>query len=74
MCRCKEREREVEELEQQLQAERMSKEEDQSCPEDEVQEQRDDESKDLQGMVDEEGRRSANAELQVKRINLFVIT
>ncbi|XP_030603532.1 centrosomal protein of 55 kDa-like isoform X2 [Archocentrus centrarchus] len=65
---CKEREREVEELEQQLKAERMSRrstQEDQSCPEDEEQEQTD-ENIDLQGMLDEEGRRSANAELQIK--------
>ncbi|XP_013131018.1 centrosomal protein of 55 kDa isoform X7 [Oreochromis niloticus] len=62
---CKEREREVEELEQQLQAERLSRstQEVQNCPEDEEQQQRD-ESKVLQGVLDDEKRRSENAELQ----------
>ncbi|XP_030603528.1 centrosomal protein of 55 kDa-like isoform X1 [Archocentrus centrarchus] len=72
---CKEREREVEELEQQLKAERMSRrstQEDQSCPEDEEQEQTD-ENIDLQGMLDEEGRRSANAELQVNLFQRFML-
>uniref|UniRef100_I3KQ62 Centrosomal protein of 55 kDa n=1 Tax=Oreochromis niloticus TaxID=8128 RepID=I3KQ62_ORENI len=64
---CKEREREVEELEQQLQAERLSRstQEVQNCPEDEEQQQRD-ESKVLQGVLDDEKRRSENAELQIQ--------
>ncbi|XP_039477590.1 centrosomal protein of 55 kDa-like isoform X6 [Oreochromis aureus] len=61
----KEREREVEELEQQLQAERLSRstQEVQNCPEHEEQQQRD-ESEVLQGVLDDERRRSENAELQ----------
>ncbi|CAI5654206.1 unnamed protein product [Oreochromis niloticus] len=64
---CKEREREVEELEQQLQAERLSRstQEVQNCPEDEEQQQRD-ESEVLQGVLDDEKRRSENAELQIQ--------
>uniref|UniRef100_A0A3P9DS69 Centrosomal protein of 55 kDa n=1 Tax=Maylandia zebra TaxID=106582 RepID=A0A3P9DS69_9CICH len=62
---CKEREREVEELKQQLQAERLSRstQEVQNCPEDEEQQQRDVREV-LQGVLDDERRRSGNSELQ----------
>uniref|UniRef100_A0A3Q3CZS2 TSG101 and ALIX binding domain-containing protein n=1 Tax=Haplochromis burtoni TaxID=8153 RepID=A0A3Q3CZS2_HAPBU len=68
---CKEREREVEELKQQLQAERLSRstQEVQNCPEDEEQQQRDVREV-LQGVLDDERRRSGNSELQVKSKNL----
>ncbi|XP_013131016.1 centrosomal protein of 55 kDa isoform X4 [Oreochromis niloticus] len=71
---CKEREREVEELEQQLQAERLSRstQEVQNCPEDEEQQQRD-ESKVLQGVLDDEKRRSENAELQANLFQRFML-
>ncbi|XP_006783906.1 centrosomal protein of 55 kDa-like isoform X3 [Neolamprologus brichardi] len=64
---CKEREREVEELEQQLQAERLSRstQEVQNCPEDEEQQQRDVREV-LQGVLDDERRRSGNSELQIQ--------
>lgn len=75
ICRCKEREREVEELEQQLQAERLSRstQEVQNCPEDEEQQQRDVREV-LQGVLDDERRRSGNSELQVNSKNLNVLT
>ncbi|CAI5654200.1 unnamed protein product [Oreochromis niloticus] len=71
---CKEREREVEELEQQLQAERLSRstQEVQNCPEDEEQQQRD-ESEVLQGVLDDEKRRSENAELQANLFQRFML-
>ncbi|XP_076747775.1 centrosomal protein of 55 kDa isoform X3 [Maylandia zebra] len=64
---CKEREREVEELKQQLQAERLSRstQEVQNCPEDEEQQQRDVREV-LQGVLDDERRRSGNSELQIQ--------
>lgn len=75
ICRCKEREREVEELKQQLQAERLSRstQEVQNCPENEEQQQRDVREV-LQGVLDDERRRSGNSELQVKSKNLNVLT
>ncbi|XP_008284659.1 centrosomal protein of 55 kDa-like [Stegastes partitus] len=63
---CEEREKEVEDLKQQLQIERMSREspqEDDHYSEDEEQQLKD-ETKDLQGRLDEERRRSASFELQ----------
>ncbi|XP_031591115.2 centrosomal protein of 55 kDa-like isoform X1 [Oreochromis aureus] len=70
----KEREREVEELEQQLQAERLSRstQEVQNCPEHEEQQQRD-ESEVLQGVLDDERRRSENAELQANLFQRFML-
>ncbi|XP_037637206.1 cone cGMP-specific 3',5'-cyclic phosphodiesterase subunit alpha'-like isoform X1 [Sebastes umbrosus] len=64
--RCKERESEVEELMQQLRTENMSREntlEDQHCSEDEEQ-WLTAETENLQSILDEERRRSANFELQ----------
>ncbi|XP_051816061.1 centrosomal protein of 55 kDa-like [Acanthochromis polyacanthus] len=70
MCRCEEKEKEVEVLKQQLQTERMSREkaqQDDYCSEDEEQQLKD-KTKDFQGKLNEERRRSANFELQA---NLF---
>lgn len=67
MFRCEERESEVEELEQQLQTEKISRSrapKDPYCSEDEEQRLRD-EPKDLRYRLDKEKRRSANFELQV---------
>lgn len=67
MCRCKERENEVEELKQQLQTEEMSRNsaaEVYHCSEDEEQQLRE-ETKDLQHSLDKEMCRSASFELQV---------
>ncbi|XP_006783907.1 centrosomal protein of 55 kDa-like isoform X4 [Neolamprologus brichardi] len=71
---CKEREREVEELEQQLQAERLSRstQEVQNCPEDEEQQQRDVREV-LQGVLDDERRRSGNSELQANLFQRFML-
>lgn len=68
MCRCEEKESEVEILKQQLQTEKVSRKitlEDRHCSEDEEQCQSD-ETKDLQRRLDKEKRRSANFELQVR--------
>lgn len=65
---CDEREKEMEELKQQLRTERMSREstqENDHCSEDEEQ-QLTVETKDFQGRLNEEKRRSANFELQIK--------
>ncbi|XP_039857556.1 centrosomal protein of 55 kDa-like isoform X4 [Simochromis diagramma] len=71
---CKEREREVEELKQQLQAERLSRstQEVQNCPEDEEQQQRDVREV-LQGVLDDERRRSGNSELQANLFQRFML-
>lgn len=67
MCRCEERQNEVEELKQQLQTEKESRK---SAPEvhqffeDEEQQLRE-ETKDLQYRLDEEKQRSANFKMQV---------
>ncbi|XP_044069664.1 centrosomal protein of 55 kDa-like isoform X2 [Siniperca chuatsi] len=65
---CEEKESEVEELKQQLQTEKMSRKsalEDCHCSENEEQWLRD-KTKDFQHRLDEEKRRSANFELQIK--------
>ena len=69
MCRCNIKEMEVEKLKKQLQNEEMSRKKSASeshhCSEDGEQ-QLSDETKDLQCRLDEERRRSANFELQVR--------
>lgn len=67
MCRFQERQKEVEELKQQLQTEKMSRRsaaEDCQHSEDEKHQLRD-ENENLKRRLDEEKRRSANIELQV---------
>lgn len=75
MCRCEEKESEVEELRRQLEAERLtgeSESEDPYCPEEEVRCLRD-ENKDLQSSLDAERRRSANLELQANLSQTFLV-
>lgn len=68
MCRCEEKDSEVEELKQQLQTKKVGRKitlEHRHCSEDEEQRQSD-ETKDLQRRLDKEKRRSSNFELQVR--------
>ncbi|XP_070697685.1 centrosomal protein of 55 kDa-like [Pempheris klunzingeri] len=72
---CEERKNEIEELKQQLQSDKMSREsvlEDHHCSEDEEQQLRD-EAKDLQYRLNEERRRSANFELQANLFQKFML-